>query len=181
MLDYRFAKNDGGSILEQLGLNLLFTFNSGHPYTQLKGVDAVGLGQNAAWTGGVANITDSRSNTPVEPINSSITPWNFNLDLRIDKTVSILNFDVNIYVYVQNVLNTKNVTNVYYATGNAYNDGFLQSAIAQKLIASATYTQRFADLYQTIDLANRQANFNRNGFDLFGTPRQLRAGILINF
>jgi len=181
MLDYRFGKNDGGPILEQLGLNLLFTFNSGHPYTQLKGVDAVGLGQNAAWTGGVANITDSRSNTPVEPINSSVTPWNYEFDLRIDKTVSILNFDVNIYVYVQNVLNTKNVTNVYYATGNAYNDGFLQSSVAQKLIASATYTQRFADLYQAIDLANRQANFNRNGFDLFGTPRQLRAGILINF
>jgi outer membrane receptor for ferrienterochelin and colicin len=181
MLDYRFAKNDGGSILEQLGINALFTFNSGHPFTQLEGVDKIGLGQNAAWTGGIANIGDSRSNTPVEPINSSTTPWNFNIDLRIDKTVSILNFDVNIYVYVQNILDTKNVINVYYATGNAYNDGFLQSAIAQKLIASATYTQRFADLYEAIDLANRQANFNRNGFDLFGTPRQLRAGFLINF
>ena len=32
-LDYRWGKDDGGPILEQLGLNLLFTFNSGHPYT----------------------------------------------------------------------------------------------------------------------------------------------------
>ncbi len=33
-LDYRFARNDGGSLLEQLGINLLFRFNSGHPFTR---------------------------------------------------------------------------------------------------------------------------------------------------
>ncbi len=32
-LDYRFDKDDGGTLLEQLGLNLLFRFNSGHPFT----------------------------------------------------------------------------------------------------------------------------------------------------
>ena len=30
-LDYRFDLGDGGPILERLGLNVLMTFNSGHP------------------------------------------------------------------------------------------------------------------------------------------------------
>ncbi|MEK7250424.1 MAG: TonB-dependent receptor, partial [Bacteroidota bacterium] len=33
-VDYRFGKDDGGAILERLGANLLFTFNSGHAYTK---------------------------------------------------------------------------------------------------------------------------------------------------
>ena len=32
-MDYRFADGDGGPVLENLGLNVLFTFNSGHRYT----------------------------------------------------------------------------------------------------------------------------------------------------
>ncbi len=181
MLDYRFAKDDGGPILQRLGLNLLFTFNSGHPFT----VDQrVGLGQNAAWTGGILSTGasgDSRSNKPTEPINSSITPWNYNIDLRIDKEVSIFNTDFDFYVYVQNLLETKNVVNVYYTTGNAYNDGFLQSSDAQKIMQQTAYTQRFADLYSAINLGNRQNTLLLNVNDLFGAPRQLRAGVLINF
>ena len=34
-LDYRFAKGDGGPVLDQLGMNLLFRFNSGHPFTRM--------------------------------------------------------------------------------------------------------------------------------------------------
>ena len=33
--DYRFARNDGGPIMEQLGINLLFRFDSGHPFSQV--------------------------------------------------------------------------------------------------------------------------------------------------
>ncbi len=35
VFDYRFGKDDGGPILQQLGLNFLFTFNSGHPFIDL--------------------------------------------------------------------------------------------------------------------------------------------------
>lgn len=177
MLDYRFGKDDGGPILSQLGLNLLFTFNSGHPYTLAQ---FVGLGQNSAWTGGIIG-TDTRERRPNGPINSAYTPWNYNLNLRIDKTVSLFNFDVNFYVYVQNVFDTKNVINVYDKTGNAYDDAFLASPDAQTIIAKARYTQRFADLYSALNLGNREAALTLKGYDMFGTPRQLRAGFLINF
>jgi len=104
-----------------------------------------------------------------------------NIDLRIDKTVNLYNFDFNFYVVVQNLLDTKNVLNVYDKTGNAYNDGFLNSPDGQQIIAGSRYTERFADLYRSINYDNRQAAYSQYGYDLFGPPRQLRAGILVNF
>jgi len=181
MFDYRFGENDGGPILEQLGLNLLFTFNSGHPYTQMK---RSGLGQNSPWTGGVLStgITgDARANTPLEAINSSSTPWVYNIDVRLDKTVNIFETNFNFYIIVQNLLNTKNVDNVYLATGNAYDDGFLQTTDAQGVINNSQYGSRFVDLYKINNLENRQGTLNGTGADLFSTPRQIRVGLFINY
>jgi hypothetical protein len=87
--------------------------------------------------------------------------------------VAGINF--NVYVYAQNVLITKNVTNVYFATGNGYEDGFLLSSDGQAVVQ--TLGTRFEDLYRVINLDNRQHNWRLNGFDLFGTPRQIRFGI----
>ena len=180
VLDYRFDKNDGGPILEQLGLNVIFTFNSGHPFTYSVWS---GLGQSSAWTGGLTPIAngDTRGRRPYGPINSSTTPWVYNIDLRIDKTVSISKLDLSIYVQVQNLLNTKNSINVYDKTGNSNDDGFLSTTDAATLIAQSRYSERFADLYRAISLGNRAAAFNVYGFDVWGPPRQLIAGVLVNF
>jgi hypothetical protein len=177
-LDYRFGKDDGGPILQQLGLNLLFTFGSGHPFTY---ASFTGLGQAQAWTGGLIPAQDPRGRRPIGTPNSSMTPWVYNLDLRIDKTVGIYNLDVNFYVAVQNLFNTKNVINIYEKSGNAYSDGFLNSPDGQQIIAGERYTQRFADLYQVLNYGNREAAQQTYGYDLFGPPRQLRAGIVINY
>ncbi len=176
-LDYRFGKDDGGPILQQLGFDLVFSFNSGHPYTSQY---SSGLGQNSAWTGGLT--TDTRFRRPNAPVNSATTPWVYQLDLRIDKTVQMFDkLDVNFYVYVTNLLNTQNIINVYGQTGNAYDDGFLSTHDAQTIQANASYTNRFGDLYRALNLTNREAVINQLGFDVFGVPRQLRAGLLINF
>jgi len=179
-LDYRFDKDDGGPILEQLGLNILMTFNSGHPYTLSQNT---GLAQALAWTGGITQIGtgDTRGRRPIGPINSSNTPWNFNIDLTLDKTVNIFDLDANFYVRVTNLLDTKNVINVYDKTGNAFDDGFLNSPEGQDIIAQSRYTERFADLYRAMNYGNRQAAQNVYGFDLLGPPRQLIAGIYLNF
>ncbi|MFQ6615945.1 MAG: carboxypeptidase-like regulatory domain-containing protein [Fidelibacterota bacterium] len=172
-LDYRFGLGDGGPILERSGINLLFTFNSGHPFT--RAVSPGGLGQEDAMTGGILNDGDSRQRQPIEPINSSTTPWNSNLDVRLDKTFSLAGLDLNAYVYVQNVFNTRNVTNVYYGTGNAYDDGFLTSGDGLDVIESRG--EEFGDLYRAANLENRQHNWWLNGFDLFDSPRQVRFGL----
>ena len=179
MLDYRFGRDDGGPILQQLGANILFTFNSGHPYTLAQ---PTGLGQSAAWTGPIIGA-DTRQRKPAGAVNGATTPWFYEVDLRIDKTVDISDFEVNFYVYVMNLLNTKNVINVYDQTGNAYTDGFLSSSSAANLIAPGNelYGPRFADLYRVLNLQNRENVISQKGIDFFGQPRQLRAGIMLNF
>lgn len=172
-LDYRFGKGDGGRILERFGLNVLLTFNSGHRFTLAQSPG--GLGQEDAAEGAILNNTDSRQRQPVEAINSSITPWVFNTDLRLDKTVTIAGLDFNFYVYIQNLMNRRNVINVYYATGNADSDGFLNLTYGQEIVDA--YGPGFADLYEWVNLQNRQHNWNQNGFDLYSTPRQVRFGM----
>jgi hypothetical protein len=172
-LDYRWAKDDGGPILSQLGVNFLFTFNSGHPYTHATGTG----GQQGVDLGSILNDGDARTRFPLEPINNSTTPWVYQLDLRLDKTISIGSTNLNLYVYVQNLLNTQNVTNVYYRTGNAYDDGWLSDPIASgKTVSNPTYGPTYEQLYQVINLQNSQNQFRTNGFVNFGAPRQLRVG-----
>ena len=102
------------------------------------------------------------------------------MDFRIDKTFSIGYFNINVYAYVQNVLNTQNVTNVYFRTGNAYDDGWLSDPQASgKTVSNPSYGQTYASLYQVINLQNNQNQFRQNNFVNFGTPRQIRVGARI--
>ncbi len=177
-IDYRFGKGEGGPLLERFGVNLLITFNSGHPYTLATG----GIAQQDADDGGILNDGDPRNRNPLEPINSSRTPWVWNVDLRVDKTISIGPANINLYVYVQNLFNTKNVINVYYRTGNAYDDGFLTNPDLSGTFINQ-FGERYIELYRAINLENRQHQWRFNGIlqDLFGPPRQLRAGVKIEF
>ncbi|MCX6120925.1 MAG: TonB-dependent receptor [Ignavibacteriales bacterium] len=173
-LDYRWGKGEGGAVLSDLGFNLLFTFNSGHPYTHSTGTG----GQQGTDLGAILNDADSRSRFPLEPINNSVTPWVYQLDLRVDKSFSVGSVNFNVYVYVQNLLNTKNVTNVYYRTGNAYDDGWLSDPVASANTVS-TYGATYQQLYEVMNLANNQNQFRQNGYVNFGIPRILRVGAKI--
>jgi hypothetical protein len=175
-LDYRWPKGEGGPVLEQLGLNLLFTFNSGHPFTQATGSG----GQQGTDLGSILNDNDARTRFPIEPINNSTTPWVSQLDLRLDKSFTVSDVNVNVYIYVQNLLNTKNVTNVYHRTGNAYDDGWLSNASASgTTVNNPSYGQTYTELYQVINLENNQNQFRTNGYVNYGNPRQLRVGARI--
>ena len=188
-IDYRFARGDGGPILEQLGLNLLLTFRSGHPFTFSEG----DLGQQDDSFGG--QITDPRSRRPLEDINASLTPWNFELNFRLDKTVNFGRFNTNFYVYVQNLLDRKNVVNVFRRTGNAFNDGFLDnSALSQPVLATrdsngalnglapGVGSDAYTALYNAINLSGNGFNYNRDTAQLLlGSPRQVRFGARFEF
>lgn len=172
-VDYRFGKNDGGIILSQLGLNLLFQFQSGHPYTLREGA----FGQQDESRGG--EIEDSRNRNPLESVNSSMTPWNYTIDLRVDKTVDFGPFDANFYVYAMNLTNKRNVTNVYMRTGNAWDDGFKADTQTSASIAAAHGGDLFWALYDAINLSGNGTNTQSGR--LFGVPRQVRAGIRLEF
>jgi hypothetical protein len=162
-LDYRFGKDDGPSIgnirfLERTGLNMLFQFTSGLPYTR---VDEFSFGNR---------------HQPIESINSSTRPWFFQLDGRLDKSVTIADLNFNFYIWVSNLLNTKNVTGVYGTSGSNTDDGYLSTEEGmQKLASYRVYGQVFEDAYRDYYY---QMNLMNAGW---GSPRVFYFGVRIDF
>ncbi len=183
VVDYRWAQGEGGPILQGLGLNTVFTFNSGHSYTQI--LEPLNLGQATPWNVGIRPLLDSRSSNPIEPVNASLTPWNFNIDLSLGKNFRAGGLGLEIYAIVSNVLDTKNVVNVYPSTGTAEDDGWLRSPLAAQFSGIPNYV----DFYNAINQENRWAYslavanaVGRNsaaGNDLYSTPRQILLGLRV--
>jgi len=172
-LDYRFSKDDGGPILEELGISALLSFNSGHPYTTgIGGADLEG---------------DARDRQPIEPLNASSTPWNYQVDLRIDKTINIYDrLSANIYINVINVFDTKNIQNVFLRTGSATDDGYLttpgvglERALADPTFA-ALYRAINLDYYEQWQLATTGAAYTTQPY-LYGSSRQIQLGVRLEY
>ena len=172
-VDYRFADNDGGPLLENLGANLLLSFSSGHNFTLSSG----SIGQRGPEEGGILANDDPRSRKPAESINASSTPYTFEVDMKIDKGLGLFGADARIYLYVYNLFNRKNVINVYSRTGSAEDDGFLTNPDLSSQIVAASGGSTYRQLYEAINLANRQHYWATEGGDIFGAPRQIRFGI----
>ncbi len=79
--------NDGGPVLQNLGANLIFSFSSGHAFTYTYAQPG---GQADPYTAGTDYMQDTRSREAVEPMGASTTPWNYNIDLRLDKSIQYL-------------------------------------------------------------------------------------------
>jgi len=176
--DYRYMDGEGPTIggvhfLENAGINLLFRTTSGAPYTRYAEAQTIlgGVHQSQRIQGGV---------------NGSRLPWQYNLDLRIDKDFSISfgkkNDDMrqrrrqgglyfNAYLRVENVLNTRNVLAVYGYTGSPDDDAYLTSGNGATTISNQINPQSFVDLYR---IAMLNPNF-------FGAPRTMTIGLQMNF
>lgn len=173
-LDYRFGTGDGGPVLQDLGLTMLGTFSSGHPFTQ--------------GTGGADLEGDARDRQPLEPLNNSTTPATFQVDMRIDKTFDIADlFDLNIYFYVINLFDIKNVQNVFMRTGTETDDGYLGDPNLGGTQV-ATYGPDFAALYTALNLDYHQQWYNATTGAayttqpvIYGAPRQIRFGIRLEY
>jgi hypothetical protein len=161
-IDYRFTEDDGpevfgSNILENFGANLLLTFNSGHNYTKFEGF--------------------GNSRVPTEALNSSVTPWNFQLDAKIDKSFSLGAMNLNVYLWVINLLDIKNITGVFGTSGDPEDDGYLASPDGAAAINNYknTYGEKTAEMYRQLYLASIYSADN------FGTPRQIRLGIRLDY
>ena len=178
-LDYRFGHNDGGALLSNLGANMLFSFNSGHPFTYALSE----VGQSNAYNAGVDYMLDPRARRALEGVNSSVTPWNYNFDLRLDKTVNLMkDLQATVYMRVNNLFNTKNVINVYNASGNAEDDGFLYN-INEDTRQSyfSAYGEAWVQQYEAINIKNGQAYWDQLGLELFSNPRQIFFGVKLSY
>ena len=159
--DYRFGSTDvpkgfAGEILKNLGLNLLFSFNSGRPYT------ARTL-PTEAWNFSLGSGNDEGAALTTK--NGITWQWNLRLDLKLDKTVNIWKTNWNFYVYVINLLNTELINNVYGSTGTPDDNGYLSTPNGN------VQSQLFKD------------NFNIRVINpaRWGPPRQVRFGLRVNF
>lgn len=175
--DYRFGEGKdydgpvtkkGKQILSNFGVNLLAQARSGTPYTRQENVTP------DAANGGRA--------TTLGYINGSRIGWNYRMDLKVSKSFSVelakknedkdgkrLYFDV--YLWIDNVIGTANVIDVYRYTGSPDNDGFLESALGQLTSESAVSPQSYRDLY----------NAKVNSPNKYTAPRRVYLGASINF
>lgn len=154
------------NLLENTGFTLTVLGGSGTPYTAARNVNSPLSAGNSLLRG---------------TYFGSRLPWQFRLDLRVDKDIDlkmgkrdngdIRNAYLNVYIQVLNLLDTKNVLRVYPATGNPDDDGFLSAPEWQRQINSQTSPLAFRELYEVY--INSPGNYS--------SPRQIRLGVMFNF
>lgn len=172
-MDYRYGEGSdyngpvigGKQIFKNTGANLVSYFASGTPYSAQEGVipTAFIVGNS----GGIKGT-----------VNGSRKPGTFRSDLQIDRNFTLKFGDekkksanLNVYVLVNNLFNVKNVLNVYRATGNAEDDGYLNAAQYQNQIESRRDSEAFINYY----MMKMNDPFN------FGLPRTIRLGVKLDF
>jgi hypothetical protein len=178
-LDYRFSRGadyDGPSIkrekkgkapvqvLNNTGLSLTLTGGSGTPYTRSRNI-------YSQLAGGTRLLQGTYF--------GSRLPWQFRMDIRIDKDIPLTlskgddprRGNLNVYFSINNVLNTQNVINVYPATGNPDDDGYLAAPEWQREINEQLDPESFRDLYAIF--IDRPFNYS--------SPRTIRFGVIFNF
>ncbi|OQX95069.1 hypothetical protein B6I21_07355 [candidate division KSB1 bacterium 4572_119] len=104
-MDYRLPEDGGFSLfgikpLANFGLNLLWRFNSGRPYTR----------------------EDSRGNQ-VGDFNGARQPWFMRTDARINKDFKLFGLSYSFFAEIENLFNERRAMTVYPRTGSPYWDG----------------------------------------------------------
>jgi hypothetical protein len=172
-MDYRYGEGKdyngpvvgGKQILKNMGANLTANFASGTPYSAQENILP---GATITTSSGILDGS----------VNGSRKPWNFRADLQIDRNI-ILKFgeekkksaNLNVYLLVSNLFNTRNILNVYRATGNSNDDGYLNAAEWQNQINS----QNDVDSYRYYYAMKMDSPFN------YGIPRTIRLGVKLDF
>lgn len=165
-LDYHYGSGKryngprlfGSDIFSDAGFNLQATMVSGRPYTARQTPTELG-GQGT-----------------VGSINGARKPWTFNLDLRVDKNFTLANqYNFSVYMRVSNLLDRRNVINVYPVTGSPTDDGFLQSVNGRQQIESIQGSVRQVTSY----LASYQWALLNS--DFYSLPRRIFIGAIMDF
>lgn len=163
--DFRLTKDDGPTLfnikpLANFGVNMFYSVHSGSRYTKV--------------ASGPRGLFAQNGRRPVEPLNSSVMPWYHRMDIKIDRTVYAGKFSIKPYVWIYNVFNRKNVTDVYLQTGAADNNGwFLSDDGKAWLEINGAMGEYMAEQYLKYGGADNINNYS--------TPRIMRFGILVEF
>jgi len=168
-LDYRYDKKgyNGPVLFEKdifadAGINIQTIAVSGRPYTATLVPDQFG---------GSGTVGD---------LNGARLPWNFTVNVRVDKNFTLFEpanrpaVGLNVYLRVQNLLDRRNLLGVYSATGSAYDDGYLNSVNGQSLLEDIE-RQGLSEFY----IPSYNWRLLNPGF--FTLPRRIYLGAILQF
>jgi hypothetical protein len=144
-----------GAVLQNVGLFATFRYTSGTPYTPC----AVGVGDEDMVSG------DNCNRTFPEPLNSSRLPSFKDLDLRLTKGFALRGVDITGYVEARNVLNFKNIIQVFTTTNDVANAREREANFAADSADFAAEADRSGKLLNdgSIDLSFNGATDPRTG------------------
>ncbi len=147
LADYKIPKNWSGSVAgipipSGWGLSTAVSVGSGFPYTK----------------------TDQSGNRLGE-INSGRLPATFSIDTRLAKQFSFGSTNLDLFVEVDNLLDRRNVLNVYTRTGLPTDDN--------QIVGGGLALDE-----KELETANRQYDFNPQNFS---PPRTVRLGLQLSF
>jgi hypothetical protein len=177
-IDYRFGSGKeydgpkwfGVNFFENTGANITMRAASGIPYTRYANI------QRAADIGGINGSSKIDGS-----LNGARLPSSFRFDARLDRSIKLSfgrkdsenrkSANLNVYLLILNVLNTQNVVEVYKATGNPNDDGYLSNVRAQQDLQSVINRTSYVSYY------SMKVDDPRN----YGLPRRIRIGATLDF
>lgn len=162
--DIRSGKNGGIAFgdfhpFAEAGINLLFSFNSGRPYTPLA-------------TESVLPGSASNQGEVTQFINSARRAGIMRLDLRIDKVIRVAGLRLLPYLNVQNLLDRDNYNTVYSSTGLPDDTAWLLTDEGRQ-ISNGRGINRDAFISDYLSLERNPNNY--------GIPRLVRLGLKVQF
>lgn len=173
-IDYSFgsgARYDGPiwfgkRFFENARANLLISAASGTPYSRYSNVT----------TQVTEGLNDSQQLLGSK--NGSRLPWIVRLDTRFSKSFDFKwgkekdkDVNMNVYFQINNILDTRNIVNVYGYTGNPDDDGYISSTNGSEVANDQEDPQAYRDQYSV--KVDNPANYSR--------PRTFRLGLMLNF
>ncbi|MFN8286809.1 MAG: carboxypeptidase-like regulatory domain-containing protein [Chitinophagales bacterium] len=169
--DYNGPTIKNKQILANSGINLSVAARSGTPYTEQVAATPEGL--------------EGQPGRPITKgsVNGARLPWYFRVNMRVWKDFTFVSgkkkekaddkheFALQIYLQIQNLLNSKNPVSVFRYTGTAKDDGFLTDPSSLSAINAALNPQAYKDQYA--------AYINRP--DNYSLPRRIYLGAVFSF
>lgn len=159
---YNGPKIAGKSIFANTGVNFVINSGSGSPYTKR---------------------TKPVNGSVVGSLSGSRKPWRTSINMRMDRDIRVKLAEkkedgtkekygyLNVYLEVSNLLNTKNITNVYTYTGNPDDDGYLNFADYQTQISVQNDEEAYRNYYAMY--INSPYNYSM--------PRTIKLGVQFSF
>ncbi|MCC6815028.1 MAG: TonB-dependent receptor [Saprospiraceae bacterium] len=170
--DYRYGSGKqyngprigGLDLFANMGLNLQLIAASGRPYSP--GLTVVRF-DGSGYKGN---------------INGARLPWNYNMDMRIDKNIKLSknannHYSLQVYFRVQNLFNTKSVIGLYRGSSDPSDDGYLASTRGLNEINNVVTTYGADNLHYFTDAYNWQL-LNPDNYIL---PRRIYIGAVFGF